>query len=146
MSYNWILVADSSRARIFDAEKLSSLEEIESFVHTEGRLHEQALTSDLPGKDAGVSGGAGGHAYQSKTSAKEQEAINFAKTIAKHLDNAHNAKKFTRLMIVSEPSFLGILRNQLSDQSRKAVCYELDKNITAHSVEDIQQHLPKHWP
>lgn len=145
MSYKWVLVADSSRARIFDADKLSSLEEIESFSHTEGRLHEQALTSDLPGKDAGVSG-AGGHAYQSQTSAKEQEAINFAKTIAKHLDDAHNAKKFTKLMIVSDPSFLGILRNQLSDQSRKAVSFELDKNITAHSVDDIQKHLPKHWP
>ena len=143
MKYTWILVADSSRARIFVADTPSTLQEIEDFAHTEGRLHEQELTSDLPGKDAGVAG-AGGHAYQNQIAPKEQEAINFAKSIANHLDEEHNLNKFERLMIISDPSFLGELRKHLSDQIRKAVCYELDKNITAHSVDDIRKHLPKH--
>ena len=140
----WILVADSSRARIFVADTPSTIQEIEDFAHTEGRLHEQGMTSDLPGKDVGVVG-AGGHAYQNQIDPKEQEAINFAKTVAKHLDEEHNSNKFERLMIISDPSFLGKLRKQLSDQSRKAVCFELDKNITTHSVDDIRKHLPEHF-
>ena len=143
MKSTWILVADSSRARIFIADSSSTLQEIEDFAHTEGRLHEQDMTSDLPGKDAGVVG-AGGHAYQNQIDPKEQEAINFAKSIAKHIDKEYSLNKFEQLMMIADPSFLGELRTQLSDQCRKAVCYELDKNITAHSVDDIRKHLPKH--
>ncbi|MCW8855424.1 MAG: host attachment protein, partial [Gammaproteobacteria bacterium] len=52
MSTTWVVVADSSRARIFTAEtSTSALQEIETLAHPEGRLHEQALSSDLPGKD-----------------------------------------------------------------------------------------------
>ncbi|MCK4842227.1 MAG: host attachment protein [Methylococcales bacterium] len=143
MKSTWILVADSSRARIFVADTPSTIQEIEDFTHTEGRLHEQDMTSDLPGKAAGVAG-AGKHAYQDQIGPKEQEAINFAKSIAKHFDEAHSANKFDRLMIISDPSFLGKLRKHLSDQSQKAICFELDKNITTHSVDDIRKHLPKH--
>ncbi len=143
MKSYWILVADSSRVRIFVADTLSALQEIEGFTHIEGRLHEQDMTSDLPGKDSGVVG-VGGHSYQDEVDPKEQEAINFSKSIAKHLDEAHNSNKFEKLMIISDPSFLGKLRKQLSDQTRKAVCFELDKNITIHSIDDIRKHLPEH--
>ncbi|NOR71978.1 MAG: host attachment protein [Methylomarinum sp.] len=144
MNSTWILVADSSRARIFVASTPATLQEIDGFAHTAGRLHEQDMTSDLPGKDAGVAG-AGGHAYQDKTTPKEQEAIDFAKHIARHLDEAHNLNKFGKLMIISDPSFLGELRKQLSSQIQKAVSFELDKNITAHGTEDIIKHLPKYF-
>ena len=143
MKSTWILVADSSRARIFVADTPSTIQEIEDFTHAEGRLHEQDMTSDLPGKGAGVAG-AGKHAYQDQIGPKEQEAINFAKSIANHLDKAHNANKFERLMIIADPSFLGKLRKQLSDQSQNAICFDLDKNITMHSVDDIRKHLPEH--
>jgi protein required for attachment to host cells len=119
------------------------LQEIEDFTHAEGRLHEQDMTSDLPGKGAGVAG-TGRHAYQDQIDPKEQEAINFAKSIANHLDKERTRNKFERLMIISDPSFLGELRKQMSAQSRNAVCFELDKNITTHSVDDIRKHLPEH--
>ena len=143
MKSTWILVADSSRARIFVVVTSSTIQEIEDFAHVEGRMHEQDMTSDLPGKDAGVAG-TGGHAYQNQIDPKEQEVINFAKSVANHLGEEHNLNKFERLMIISDPSFLGELRKQLSGQSRKTVCFELDKNITDHSVDDIRKHLPEH--
>lgn len=143
MTSTWILVADSSRARIFVADTPSTIQEIEDFTHAEGRLHEQDMTSDLPGKGAGISG-TGRHAYQDQIDPKEQEAINFAKSVANHLDKEHTRNKFERLMIISDPSFLGELRKQLSAQSRNSVCFELDKNITTHSVDDIRKHLPEH--
>ncbi|MCW9014815.1 MAG: host attachment protein [Gammaproteobacteria bacterium] len=140
-----VLVADSSRARLFTADAAlasSDLNEIDSLAHPEGRLHEQDLVSDLPGKDSG--NGTGGHAYQVQTEPKEQDAINFAKRIAKTLEASHNANKFAHLVVVSAPAFLGTLRKQFSDQVRKLVRFELDKNLTVHSVEDIRKHLPKY--
>lgn len=146
MSTTWVVVADSSRARIFTAKTSTSpLDELETLAHPEGRLHEQDISSDLPGKDKG-SGGGGGHAYQDETTPKEQEAINFAKRVSAHINDAFNANKFHRLVIVAAPAFLGELRNQLSDQVNKLVCFDLNKNITLQSAEEIRNHLPKSLP
>ncbi|MCK9394402.1 MAG: host attachment protein [Methylobacter sp.] len=143
MKLTWILVADNTRVRIFSADTPSSpLEEIEDFSHVEGRLHDREMTSDLPGKIKSV--GAGGHAFEQPTDPKKHEADNFAHSVAQYLEDAHNAHKFEQLLIVSEPSFLGLLRNQLSDHVKKLVQFELDKNITTHSAADIRQHLPQY--
>lgn len=145
MKLTWILVADNTRARIFSADTPSSpLEEIEDFSHAEGRLHDREITSDLPGKIKSV--GAGGHAFEQPTDPKKHEAENFARNVAHYLEDAHNAHKFEQLLIVSEPSFLGLLRHQLPDQIKKLVQFELDKNITTLSAADIRQHLPQYLP
>lgn len=141
-----VLVADSSRARLFTADAAlasSDLQEVDAMTNPEGRLHEQDRVSDLPGKDSG-SGGAGGHAYQAQTEPKEQDAITFAKRIARKLDDDQKANKFGHLVVVSAPAFLGTLRKEFSDQLGKLVRFELDKNLTVHSVADIRKHLPKY--
>jgi protein required for attachment to host cells len=110
----------------------------------EGRLHEQDLTSDLPGKDSDKVG-AGKHSFQDQVEPKQQEAITFAKRIARYLDESYSANKFEQLMVIAAPSFLGVLRHQFSDQISQRICFELDKNITMHSVDDIRKHLPDHF-
>jgi protein required for attachment to host cells len=145
MKSTFILVADNVRARIFTAETPSSpLQEIEALAHTEGRLHDREMTSDLPGKIKGE--GSVGHAFEQPTDPKKHEADNFAHRIAQYLEEAHNTNKFEQLLIIAEPSFLGLLRNQLSEQIKKLVSFELDKNITTHSVDDIRKHLPTYLP
>ena len=139
-----IVVADSSRARIFTTDSPSSpLNEIETMAHPEGRMHEQDMVSDLPGKDSGQGGGAGGHAYQDETEPKQQEVIDFAKRIADYLDDTRKTNKLGRLLIVAAPAFLGELRKQMSEQTNEFVVFESAKNLTQHSVEDIRNHLPK---
>lgn len=138
-----IVVADSTRARIFTADSAHSpLIEIETMAHPEGRLHDRDITSDLPGKDSGA-GGSGGHAYQSKTDPKKHELSEFAKRVAVHLDDARNANKLSNLLIVAEASFLGELRMHLSKATNEKVVLELNKNLVHHSAEDIRKHLPE---
>lgn len=145
MKLTWILVADSTRARIFTADTPSStLEEIEDFSHAEGRLHDREITSDLPGKIKSVGGG--GHAFEQPTDPKKHEADNFAHRVAKYLEDAHNANRFEQLLIAAPPAFLGLLRNQLPEQIKKLVCFELDKEITRLNAADIRQHLPPYLP
>ena len=146
MKPTWILVADSSRARSFSAESPSSpLIEINTLAHPQSRIHEQNLSSDLPGHDSDKSG-SGRHGFQDEIEPKEQEVIDFAKQIAKHLDQARNNNKFKQLLIVAAPAFLGTLRNQLTDQTRKMVSIEMDKNLTQQRAEDIRGHLPEYLP
>ncbi|TAN67890.1 MAG: host attachment protein [Methylobacter sp.] len=145
MKSTWIVVADSTRARIFTADTPSSpLEEIEDFSHTEGRLHDREMTSDLPGKIKST--GAGGHAFEQPTDPKKHEADTFAHHISQYLEEAHNANRFEQLLIIAAPSFLGLLRNNLPDQVKKLVRFELDKDITLMSAADIRQHLPEFLP
>jgi len=141
MKHMMIVVADSSRARIFTVDTAHSpLNEIETFVHPEGRMHEQDMVSDLPGKDAGK-GGAGDHAFQEKIEPKEHEMIAFAKRIADYLESARKANQLKKLVIIAAPEFLGELRKHLSTETSEKIIYELDKNIAHHTEEDIRKHL-----
>lgn len=136
-----IVVADSTRARIFtrDTVKLP-LNEIETMAHPEGRMHEKDMVSDLPGKIAGKGGG-GDHAVQVKVKPKEQEVNEFAKRIADYLDTARKANKLNHLFIISPPAFLGELRAHLSPETAGKIALEVNKNLTQHSIEDINSHL-----
>lgn len=146
MKTTWILVADSSRARIFTADKPSSpLTELETIAHPEGRMHERDMTSDLPGHHADSVGG-GRHGFDDETEPKEQETIDFAKLISRHLEAARTTNNLEQLMIVAPPSFLGNIRNELSEQARKLVTVEVNKNLVRHSPEDIRKHLPEYLP
>jgi len=145
MKLTWLVVADNSKARIFTVEsRRGPIEEIESIVHAEARLHERNMTSDLPGR--GIGKGGVGHAYQDETSPKEQENINFAKQIANELDVARKEGKFKQVMLVAAPGFLGNLRNQLSVQTKKLACFELAKNMSRLSAEKIRELLPERLP
>ena len=146
MNSTWLIVADNSRARIFAMEsRTSPITEIKTIVHTEARLHEAAMTSDLPGRASGKSGGAG-HAYEDETSPKDQENINFAKEIANELDTARKGNKFKQFVLVAAPGFLGNLRNQMNAQTQKLACYELAKNLSHLDAAEIRSHLPERLP
>ena len=145
MAYTWVVVADSVRARIFTAEtSTSGLAEFETLTHPEGRMHDRDITSDLPGRNQDSKGGR--HAMEPPTDPKQELAIEFARTVAHHLDAARVKKDFERLVIVAAPSFLGLLRDQLNNTCRKLVAFELNKNLTQHTPEDIRDHLPKPLP
>jgi len=145
MKLTWIVVANNSLARFFTVESESSpMTEIEALTHLEGRLHDRDITSDLPGKIKGE--GAVGHAFEQPTDPKKHEADQFAHFVATHLEAAHNEHKFDQLLLVAEPSFLGLLRSHLSAQIKKLVCFELDSNIATLTPEEIRTHLPEYLP
>ena len=138
-----IVVADSVLARFFTAEtSRSPLVEIESLTHTEGRLHDRDLTSDLPGKAAG-SGSAGGHVYAPATDPKEHERSEFARRIAEYVENARKTSQISSLLLVAAPTMLGELRSNLSDETKRKIVATLGKKLTDKSAEDIRSHFSK---
>ncbi len=146
MNSTWLIVADNSRARFFSMEsRTGPIEETKSIVHAEARLHEQNMTSDLPGRGSGK-GGEGQHAYQNKVSPKEQENINFAREISAELDKARKENKFKQVVLVAAPEFLGRLRDQMNTQTHKLVCFELAKNLAHLEAAEIRKHLPERLP
>ncbi|ATX81762.1 Protein required for attachment to host cells [Mariprofundus ferrinatatus] len=144
MAKTWVVVADSSRARVMMAEKPGmALSEVGLLEHPEGRLHEQELTTDLPGK-AFDSIGEGRHSMGSSVDPKKHEAIKFAKQVVDYLETGRNSGSFEKLYLVAPPAFLGLLREQLPAPLERLVKGSVDKNLVAHNVKNIREHLPEH--
>ena len=145
MLKTWVVVAESSRAKIFELNKKNTpLIELQDFTHPLSRLHEQTISSDLPGRTHD-SHGPGSHKLPTQISIKEHESMAFAKTIGQHIEKARSKGKFQKLILMSPPAFLGQLRKQLSSQTFKRIVSEIDKNLVKHKAHDIQAHLPYHF-
>ncbi len=142
----WLLVADSVRGRIFRTDTPTGpISELTTLAHPEGRLHEQALTSDLPGRTFDRQG-YGRHVMEDRVSAKQQDNVKFAQRIATYLETMRMRKEFERLVIVAPPDFLGLLSGKLSAETRKLVILKVDKNLAQKSAKQIRSHLPdKLW-
>ena len=147
MTYTtWVIVADSSKARIFSTENSSSpLVELELIEHPEGRLHARELTSDLPGKDSNRTG-SGKHSLGAETDPKRHEVESFAKRVSDYIENARNNNKLSRLIIIAAPALLGMLRSNMSSATGKLVAMELDKNLSELKSDEIRGYLPRVLP
>jgi protein required for attachment to host cells len=141
MSKAWVVVADASRARIFEAAKpASELVEIQTLAHPEARLHEGDLVSDRPG--TGMGGGGGTHAFGSVTEAKEEESIRFAADVCEQLEQGRARGAYEKLYIIAAPTFLGLMRKRQSEGVRMLVTQEISKNLAAQDPRTIRSHLP----
>ncbi|HKK07187.1 MAG: host attachment protein [Gammaproteobacteria bacterium] len=144
MSNTWVLVAESSRAKIFEvAHPGGALVELEDLAHPASRQHEQEITADLPGRAYDSQGGQR-HKMEEPTSPKHQEAVVFSRELAERLAAAHGAGAFERLVLVAPPAFLGLVREQLSVELARCVTDEVAKNLVLHDTNDIRAHLPAH--
>lgn len=143
MSETWVVVADTSRARFFSADKpAGTLVEIQTLTHPASRLHEGDLVSDRPGRDR--NSGAGSHDVGTETEAKEEEAIRFATEVCNQLDSARVDGRLKKLYLVAAPAFLGLLRKHQTPSLQKMIAGEVAKNIARHDIAEIRSTLPKH--
>jgi len=139
----WIVVANSSAARIFSADDPNGpLTELESIVHPEGRLPARELTSDLPGR-AFDSAGHGRHTMESEVGPRQQAAVDFAILLARRLERARVEGDTVRLVLVSPSGFLGLMRKSLTVETRRLVVLELNKNFVKFSPAEIRERLPE---
>lgn len=137
----WLIVANSSLARIFKVQKKQSLVEVEVLEHPESRLHERDITSDRPGRDFN-STNPRRHALEPQTSPKQQEFMNFARDLASYLDKARMDGQFERLYLAANPSFLGLLRQNLPAYTSQLINGEVDKDLTHMKPTEIMNYLP----
>jgi protein required for attachment to host cells len=141
MTGTWILVAESSRARLYRADnRKSPISEVEALENPSGRLHEGDLVSDRPGSDGG-SVGQGRRVLDDKTSARQHEHISFAKQLADRLNAARTDGEFSRLVLAAPPAFLGLLRDNLNKEVMDMVYAQVDKNLVQQPAEALRAYM-----
>jgi protein required for attachment to host cells len=137
----WVIVANSSYAKIYKAENNTTLIEIQEFEHPESRLDNKDLVSSKPGR-TNDSVGFRRSSMEFPTSPKHHEFELFAKQISQYLDQAQETGQVGRLYISASPIFLGILRQALSHLINDLIAGQVDRDMTHLKPADIRNHLP----
>ncbi len=136
----WVLVANSSDAKIFRLVKFPEIKELTSLSHPESRLRDSELVTDRQGRNF-EKGGVTRHAYQSRHDPKSQEMEKFAREIARFLCEAHVQGLFSRLYLFASPAFLGILRPHLTEKLNGAIIAEEAKDLCLLDKSSIEEHI-----
>lgn len=137
-----VLVADSSKARIFSApDGRSDLQQDIDLSHSDSRLKEQDLVADGLGS-ASDAGGYGKHSMGHENAAHQRQAEIFANRLSSELDNTRQRNNLHRIYLIAAPKFLGLLRGSLSSQCTALLAGEINKDLVNHNIKDIRSHLP----
>ncbi len=143
MSKTWVVVADTSRARIFSADTpASQLFETETLSNPEARLHQGDLVSDRPGRDRNSI--AGTHDVGHESDAKEEQAIRFAAEVCARLELGRVKSQCNKIYIVAAPSFLGLIRKHQTPALKKIIAGEISKNMALKEAVEIKKCLPEY--
>jgi len=152
MNATWIVSANASRARFFSqAHSSDPLEEINDMVNEASRLRTVENTeSDKLGPTSAtksmhnVGAPTPGKTYEPRQTPDQHEAELFARDIADYLLQAHRDGKFQSLSLVVSPKFLGMLRNLLAPELESAVRFEIDKDYTQFSPQQLLDQIRAH--
>ena len=137
----WIVVADGARARIFSHKGPGKpLEQVldQDFIGDKRPAHD--LGTDRPGRSHQRMG-AVHHAMEPHEDLHQLEKRNFAKRVAKILDEATQKKTMDRLVLIAPAKTLGDLRAALSKQTMGLVTAEATKDLTHVSLKELPSHL-----
>lgn len=135
----YVLVADSSRARLFQAvTPVKALNEVVTKEHEKGREKDSERYSDRPGSDHG---GVGGYQSYDREPSEDSEEQRFAAQLSEQLEKARHEGHFDNLVLIAPPEFLGVLRHQLSKDCMAAVVKSIDKDLVRQETDSIIEHL-----
>ena len=140
----WVIVADGTRGRIFEAVEPArvKLREIDNFVNPEG--HESAAS---PAADSWGRGHREGPPYHGRvTTAREEGSVaqadeRFAHSIGEMLRNARAQHRYDGLRVFAPPKFLGLLRQSLDNETRELLEAESAKDISWLDLHEIDRYI-----
>ena len=137
-----IVVAQRDGARLYQwTSRAEPLRLVEELSHPEGRLKDGEIDADKAGASF-ESGPTGNRSPASReVSATEHLAVAFAKQVAQRVEQERTQHRFDRLVLVSGPHFLGLLREALSQPARELLMHEIVKNLAHFSAAELKQHV-----
>lgn len=140
MTTTWILVANSSSAKLFmNAGPKKGLTKVKEFDHAASRSKAAELVSDRPGHNQGHGNGRG--AYNPPTTPKQHEADQFALELTKELEHGRTTHQFQRLILVVAPGFMGLLNGHLNGHLGQLVTDRFEKDYTKANDKELAGHL-----
>lgn len=140
----WILLANSSRARLFAWDRADSqLQEVSDFIHPQGRQKAGEIDPHLGGhtqrpRGDGASGGA---AFEPRTDLRHKERERFARELAGYLDEALESGRFGSLVLIASNPFLGELRAQLAERVDQRVQAVVHSDLSSLGLAELTRRV-----
>lgn len=144
-----ILVCDSRKALILKNDGSEIRPKLEITEHFEPDGAPSGIQdSDRSGRRA--DGGSANASYQARSAMEaadpgKAQAAAFAAQIVERLVKHHSKVGIGQLVLVAPPTFLGFLRDKMSDELRQLITSEVSKHLTEMPVEDIEKILVSPW-
>lgn len=137
----WVVVADSSRARIFESRRHGrELVEMEVLLHPESRQKISEIMSDSEGTQTDR-GGFGQRKSDPRTPPDTVESNKFAREIAQYLNKHRTNNDYDELVFTAPPEFLGQLRASCDNQVQKLITRTVVKDYTQLTCNELLEHL-----
>jgi protein required for attachment to host cells len=123
----WILLADAASARLYvPGEGPGDWTLLREIEHPESRMRPSELLSDKPGRVKQSTGSRA--ALEPHTPRQKVEAERFARELAQVLDEGVVSGACERLVLVTPPAFLGVLRHKLPPRVAARVSDVIEKD------------------
>jgi protein required for attachment to host cells len=143
----WVAVVNRCEARFYETNEKNGVADkklklVKKLENPRGRLKAQDINADRPGV-ATTS-----FTYSRTNLEKPQDPTDrvaqiFAKSISEELDRGVNDHLYEKLILVSEPNFLGKVRASLSKKTANIVSETLHKDLIHVPDHDLPRFL---WP
>jgi protein required for attachment to host cells len=148
MDTTCIVVANAGRARFFIRTRPKARpEEINDMVNTPVRLRTAETETDAIGQRAAsksihsVGQPTQPSGYQPNQTPAEHQTELFARSVADYLAQAHREGRFSKLILVASPEFLGVLRKLLDHTVQASIAVEINKDYTQVPVDKLGEQI-----
>jgi protein required for attachment to host cells len=136
----WVLVCDGRRALFLqntaDRERPNLVVRSQREAGEIGRTHE--LGTDQPGRQQNRIGPT---SAVEQTDWHERAEQGFARETADAVNTMVREHEIRHLVVVAPPETLSELRKSFTDETRQVISAELDKDLTKHTVDRIEEVL-----
>ena len=141
MQTSWVIVTDSTRARIFEKKGANQpLHEFEDLYHPSAYENQNDLEHHTRGRFHDV-GTLHSHTDDPSVSPLSHQNDLFAKSIALYLEKGRKEAKYHRLFLISSPHFLGVLRNKLGKEVNRLIQNEWAQELSDLSADEVEEFL-----
>jgi protein required for attachment to host cells len=144
MGTTWVIAADKSRARIFQVTTGHHLEEMEDMVNPAGREADRELVTDAKGRYFGKGERDQAHTAEPEVAPGQHETDLYIKRLAHFLDKARVEHRFEKLRVLAPPKILGLIRENIGEETRAAVKEEFPKEVVQLEPREIEEYIRQH--
>lgn len=135
----WVVVANASRARIFERDDDNgALREVSDHVHPESRMKGIALDGDRPGR---AMKGAASTAFAPPSAPHEHELARFADELARCIERATHDGALPGLVLLASNPFLGALKARLGPGALRCLTAAIAVDLTRHRGAELERRV-----
>jgi len=133
---DWLIVANSSEARIYEIRSRKNIHLIKFLEHPESRMKTRDLITDKPAHYRSNLKAPG--SSTDRANPKATEMARFAKRIVDIVEHASVLGQFNNIFIVAPAQFHGLLDRLMSDGSIAKIKMVIHKDYTDLGTEELR--------